>query len=70
MCKQLRKRAIIESVNDQLKNICQIERSRHRSGANFLANLLGGLIAYSYHPTKPSLDLTYKQPEALLMALL
>ena len=70
MCKQLRKRAIIESVNDQLKNICQIERSRHRSGANFLANLLGGLIAYFYHPTKPSLDWTYKQPEALPMALL
>jgi hypothetical protein len=44
----LRKRAIIESVNDQLKNICQIEHSRHRSGMNFLINLVGGLIAYSY----------------------
>lgn len=66
----LRKRAIIESVNDQLKNICQIEHSRHRSGANFLANLLGGLIAYSYHPTKPSLDLTHKDLEALPMAIL
>ena len=66
----LRKRAIIESVNDQLKNICQIEHSRHRSGANFLANLLGGLIAYSYHPTKPSLDLTHKELEALPMAIL
>ena len=66
----LRKRAIIESVNDQLKNICQIEHSRHRSGANFLANLLGGLIAYSYHPIKPSLDLTQKELEALPMAIL
>ena len=66
----LRKRAIIESVNDQLKNICQIEHSRHRSGANFLANLLGALIAYSYHPTKPSLDLTHKDLEALPMAIL
>ena len=46
----LRKRAIIESVNDQLKNICQIEHTRHRNPINFLANLLGGLIAYSYHP--------------------
>jgi hypothetical protein len=41
----LRKRAIIESIHDQLKNICQIEHSRHRSPANFLINLLGGLIA-------------------------
>ena len=52
----LRKRAIIESVNDQLKNICQIEHSRHRSRFNFLVNLLAGLIAYSYHPKKPSLQ--------------
>lgn len=65
----LRKRAIIESVNDQLKNICQIEHSRHRSGFNFLANLLGGLIAYSYHPTKPSLGLTPKELEALPPAM-
>jgi hypothetical protein len=56
----LRKRAIIESVNDQLKNICQIEHSRHRSRFNFLVNLLAGLVAYSYHPTKPSLDLNDK----------
>jgi Transposase DDE domain len=56
----LRKRAIIESVNDQLKNICQVEHSRHRSRFNFLVNLLAGLIAYSYHPKKPSLDLNEK----------
>jgi hypothetical protein len=41
----LRKRAIIESVNDQLKNICQIEHSRHRSPYNFLAHLLASLVA-------------------------
>jgi len=41
----LRKRAIIESINDQLKNISQIEHSRHRSPCNFLINLLSGLIA-------------------------
>lgn len=44
----LRKRAVIESVNDQLKNICQIEHSRHRSVFNFLVNLLAGLVAYTY----------------------
>jgi hypothetical protein len=65
----LRKRAIIESVNDQLKNICQIEHSRHRSRFNFLVNLLAGLIAYSYHPKKPSLDLYDKGLQALPPAI-
>jgi Transposase DDE domain len=65
----LRKRAIIESVNDQLKNICQIEHSRHRSRFNFLVNLLAGLIAYSYHPKKPSLDLNDKGLTALPQAM-
>jgi hypothetical protein len=51
----LRKRAIIETVIDQLKNISQIEHSRHRSVANFLVNLLCGLIAYAHQPKKPSL---------------
>lgn len=46
----LRKRAIIESVNAQLKNISQIEHSRHRSSTNFLVNLVGGLIAYCFQP--------------------
>lgn len=51
----LRKRALIECVNDQLKNICQIEHSRHRSFENFLTNLISGLIAYSYLDKKPAL---------------
>jgi len=51
----LRKRAIIESVIDQLKNISQIEHSRHRSVCNFLVNLMCGLIAYAHQPKKPSL---------------
>ena len=65
----LRKRAIIESVNDQLKNICQIQHTRHRSIGNFLVNLLGGLVAYTYHPIKPSLDLEVKGLPALPPAL-
>ena len=51
----LRRRAIVESVIDQLKNISQIEHSRHRSVGNFLVNLLCGLIAYARQPKKPSL---------------
>jgi hypothetical protein len=51
----LRKRAIIETIIDQLKNISQIEHSRHRSIPNFVVNVLCGLIAYSRRPNKPSL---------------
>ena len=53
----LKKRALIETVNDELKNICQIEHSRHRSFENFLTNLLSGLITYSFFPKKPSLNI-------------
>ena len=51
----LRKRSVIETVNDELKNICQIEHSRHRSLGNFLTNLISGLIAYTFFPKKPSI---------------
>jgi hypothetical protein len=57
----LRKRAIIESVIDQLKNISQIEHTRHRSLWNFLGNIAAGLIAYSYQEKKPSLNLNIKE---------
>lgn len=53
----LRKRSLIETVNDMLKNVCQIEHSRHRSPINFLAHLLAGLIAYTKLPKKPSLKI-------------
>jgi len=53
----LRKRAIIETIHDQLKNSSQIEHSRHRSPLNFVVNLLAGLIAYCWQPKKPSLHL-------------
>lgn len=52
-----RKRSIIETIIDQLKNISQIEHSRHRSPVNFFVNLVCGLIAYSHQPKKPSLNL-------------
>ncbi len=51
----LRKRSVIETINDELKNMCQIEHSRHRSFTNFIANLISGLLAYSYFPKKPSI---------------
>ncbi|MGZ3666992.1 MAG: IS982 family transposase, partial [Ktedonobacterales bacterium] len=45
-------------VNDQLKNICQIEHSRHRSPFNFLVHLFAGLTAYCHQPKKPALHLS------------
>lgn len=61
----LRKRSLIETVNDQLKNVCQIEHSRHRKPAHFLVHLLAGLAAYANHPTKPSLNLNPAEQDAL-----
>src|ERR1044071_7710768 len=57
----LRKRALIEPINDQLKNICQIEHTRHRSRANFLVNVVAALVAYTYKEKLPSLNLRVKE---------
>lgn len=57
----LRKRSLIETVNDQLKNISQIEHTRHRSVGNFLVNMIIGITAYCHQPKKPSLNLTEKE---------
>ena len=46
----LRKRALVESVNDELKNICKVEHTRHRSVKGFLVNLVTGLAAYCFFP--------------------
>jgi hypothetical protein len=62
----LRKRAIIESMTDQLKNISQIEHSRHRSVANFFVNLVAGLVADSWREKKPSLNIRVKEPLQLV----
>ena len=68
-----RQRSIIETINDQLKNISQIEHSRHRSRSaaskarspvNFCVNVLCGLIAYCHQPKKPSLRLDWLLPQS------
>jgi hypothetical protein len=61
--------SVVLSVNDQLKNICQIEHSRHRSLWNFLVNLLAGLVAYTYQEKKLSLDITPNSYSALPPAI-
>lgn len=51
----LRKRSVIETVNDELKNICQIEHSRHRSFGNFISNTLAAIATYCFFPKKPTI---------------
>lgn len=53
----LRKRSIIETMNDQLKNISEVEHTRHRSLTNYMINIVVGLISYSYQEKNPSLNL-------------
>jgi hypothetical protein len=57
-----RKRSIIGTVIDQLKNISQIEHSRHRSPIKALINVICGLIAYCHQPKKPSLHMDWALP--------
>jgi len=51
----LRKRSIIETINDELKNICSIEHSRYWSFGDFVTNLISWLIAYCFFPKKPAI---------------
>ena len=66
----LRGRSIIETINDQLKNIEQIEHSRHRNPLNFGTNLLGGLIAYQLQPKKPEVSFSLAEQKLLKEPLL
>lgn len=66
----LRKRSIIETINDQLKNTQQIEHTRHRSPTNFITNLLSGLIAYQLQPKKPQIHYTKTEQRLLTQPLL
>src|SRR3954469_219058 len=69
----LRKRALIECVNDQLKNISQIEHTRHRSPVNGIVNMICAVVAYTFQPKKPALDLfttgDSQVQQSLLMAV-
>jgi hypothetical protein len=63
----LRKRSVIETINDELKNICSIEHSRHRSFENFITNLVSGLIAYSFFSKKPAIKYETIQTDQLAL---
>ena len=65
----LRKRSIIETINDQLKNICHAEHSRYRSFGNFITNLVASLIAYSFQEKKPRIKFEEKPNSSGQLAL-
>ena len=62
----LRKRSVIETINDELKNIFQIEHSRHRGQANFLMNLTSGIAAYCLFDKKPSIKFDMEETHGQL----
>jgi hypothetical protein len=64
----LRKRTLIESVGEQLKHVCQISHTRHRSVSNALVHFLAALVAYTGHEHKPSLRLTEEECDLLAKA--
>jgi Transposase DDE domain len=49
----------VETVFDELKNLCQIEHTRHRSLSNFAVNLMAGIVAYCLQPVKPRIALRH-----------
>jgi hypothetical protein len=53
----LRTRFLIDTINDNLKNVSQMEHSRHRSLTGFMIKVVGALYAYTDQPKKPSLGL-------------
>lgn len=63
----LRKRSVIETVNDELKNICQVEHSRHRSVHNFLMNIISAITAYCFLPKKPSIKVEWADTKQLAL---
>lgn len=65
----LRKRAVIESVNDELKNICSIQHTRHRSLQGFMNNLVSALIAYQTFDKKPSIKITQERDHNMPLLL-
>jgi ISPg3, transposase len=56
----LRKRGIIKTINDMLKNVAQIVHTCYRSLSNFIVNLLAGMAAYAFYDTQPSINMEFE----------
>ena len=55
----LRKRSVIETINDELKNVAQLVHSRHRNVFNFDINALSALAAYCFFEKKPAINVDF-----------
>lgn len=55
----LKKRSIIETINDELWHVAQLVHSRHRSVLNFAMNALAAITAYSFFNKKPSINIDF-----------
>nr|WP_269801434.1 transposase [Colwellia sp. Bg11-28] len=64
----LSKRFMIETINNQLKDISFIEYSRHRSMNGFMFNLMAELVAYRPKEKKPSVNLSDLELKAMVVA--
>ena len=60
----MRKRSIIESINDMVNNVAQLVHTRHRSVHNFLMNMLAAIGAYCFFATKPEVNFHFEVPES------
>jgi hypothetical protein len=56
----LRKRAVIESINDLLMSVFDIDHTRHRSPWNAIVHAIAGLCAYDYYQHKPSVFIPFE----------
>lgn len=65
----LRKRLIIETINDMLKNVAQVVHSRHRSITNFIMNLVSAVAAYCFFDNKPAALVGYTIEDAKQLTL-
>lgn len=61
----LRKRSIIGTINDELKNIAHAVHSRHRALGNFLMNIISAIMAYCFFPQKPTIKWEVERQDQL-----
>jgi len=55
----LRKRYLVETVFDYLKNKLMLKHTRHRSPTNMLIHIISTLIVYQLKTTKPTISQNY-----------
>ena len=51
----------------ELKNICQVEHTRHQSVAGFILNIMSAIAAYSFFPKKPSVKKDIEETNPVLI---